>query len=148
MSKGEVVRVDPRPVTSTPRTIAVLSGDEECWGGVACDRRRPAEGAATVEEIRRAVCGRMPRARLPMGNILLRLAGDPQGMSSIQKSVRLPDELARMVRSWAEERGRPFSEVLRELLEEAVKMRRCPGIVFADGPSGRRARVAGTGLEV
>jgi len=27
-------------------------------------------------------------------------------------------------------------------------MRRCPGIVFADGPSGRRARIAGTGLEV
>ena len=27
-------------------------------------------------------------------------------------------------------------------------MRRCPGIVFADGVSGRRARIAGTGLEV
>lgn len=27
-------------------------------------------------------------------------------------------------------------------------MRRCPGILFADGPSGRRARVAGTRLEV
>lgn len=27
-------------------------------------------------------------------------------------------------------------------------MRRIPGIVFADGPTGRRARVAGTGLDV
>ena len=27
-------------------------------------------------------------------------------------------------------------------------MRRCPGIVFASGISGRRARVAGTGIEV
>jgi uncharacterized protein (DUF433 family) len=27
-------------------------------------------------------------------------------------------------------------------------MRRCPGIVFADGGSGRSARIAGTGLEV
>ncbi len=27
-------------------------------------------------------------------------------------------------------------------------MRRCPGIVFADGPTGRRARPAGTGHEV
>jgi uncharacterized protein (DUF433 family) len=27
-------------------------------------------------------------------------------------------------------------------------MRRCPGVVFADGPSGRRARIAGTGLDV
>lgn len=27
-------------------------------------------------------------------------------------------------------------------------MRRCPGITFADGPAGRRARIAGTGIEV
>ena len=27
-------------------------------------------------------------------------------------------------------------------------MRRCPGIGFADGPAGRRARVLGTGLDV
>lgn len=31
---------------------------------------------------------------------------------------------------------------------EAEKMARVPGIIFADGFSGRRARVAGTGLEV
>lgn len=31
---------------------------------------------------------------------------------------------------------------------EAEKMRRVPGIVFADGPTGRRARIAGTGIEV
>ena len=35
-----------------------------------------------------------------------------------------------------------------ELLSEAEKMARVPGITFADGPAGRRARVAGTGLEV
>jgi len=35
-----------------------------------------------------------------------------------------------------------------ELLAEAVKMRRCPGIVFADGPAGRRARLVGTGIEL
>jgi uncharacterized protein (DUF433 family) len=27
-------------------------------------------------------------------------------------------------------------------------MRRCPGILSADGPTGRRARIAGTGLDV
>ena len=32
--------------------------------------------------------------------------------------------------------------------EEAVRMRRVPGIVFSDGPAGRRATVAGTGLDV
>ena len=35
-----------------------------------------------------------------------------------------------------------------ETLTEEEKMRRVPGIVFADGPAGRRARVAGTGIEV
>jgi len=35
-----------------------------------------------------------------------------------------------------------------ELLAESVKVRRCPGVIFADGPSGRRARLAGTGLDV
>ena len=31
---------------------------------------------------------------------------------------------------------------------EAEKMRRVPGIVFADGPTGRRARITGTGIDV
>jgi len=35
-----------------------------------------------------------------------------------------------------------------EFLAESAKMRRCPGIVFADGATGRRARLAGTGLDV
>jgi uncharacterized protein (DUF433 family) len=41
-----------------------------------------------------------------------------------------------------------FSAVTKDLLSEAVKMRRCPGILFVDGVKGRRARIAGTGLEV
>jgi uncharacterized protein (DUF433 family) len=32
--------------------------------------------------------------------------------------------------------------------EEEVRMRRAPGIVFSDGPAGRRATVAGTGVDV
>jgi uncharacterized protein (DUF433 family) len=35
-----------------------------------------------------------------------------------------------------------------ELLSEAVRMRRVPGIAFVDGIVGRRAIIAGTGLEV
>jgi uncharacterized protein (DUF433 family) len=31
---------------------------------------------------------------------------------------------------------------------EAERMRRVPGIFFADGPVGRRARVTGTGIDV
>ena len=44
--------------------------------------------------------------------------------------------------------GRGFSAAANELLNEALRMRRCPGILFADGPTGRRARIAGTGLDV
>jgi uncharacterized protein (DUF433 family) len=39
-------------------------------------------------------------------------------------------------------------EVLRALVTEALKMRECPGIVFADGPAGRSAVIAGSGIEV
>ena len=34
------------------------------------------------------------------------------------------------------------------LLEEAIRMRCCPGIVFTSGPAGRRATVAGAGIDV
>lgn len=67
---------------------------------------------------------------------------------TVQKTLRIPAEVAREIQRLAEEAGRDFSSSANELLAEAVKMRRCPGIVFADGPAGRRARIAGTGLEV
>lgn len=35
-----------------------------------------------------------------------------------------------------------------ETLSEAERMRRVPGTIFVDGETGRRARVAGTGIEV
>ncbi|HEX9732824.1 MAG TPA: hypothetical protein VGG06_12660 [Thermoanaerobaculia bacterium] len=41
-----------------------------------------------------------------------------------------------------------FQEAASQLLAEALKMRRAPGVVFVDGPAGRRAVVAGTGLDV
>jgi len=38
--------------------------------------------------------------------------------------------------------------VAKELLDEGIKMYRCPGIVFNEGTGGRRARIAGAGIEV
>jgi uncharacterized protein (DUF433 family) len=69
-------------------------------------------------------------------------------MSAVQKSLRLSAETVREIDELAKERGEDFSATAKSLLEEAIKMRRCPGIVFASGVSGRRARVAGTGIEV
>jgi len=71
-----------------------------------------------------------------------------RAMASIQKCIRLPEATVREIESAASEAGRDFSSVARDLLVEAVKMKNCPGIIFADGPTGRRARVSGTGIDV
>lgn len=62
--------------------------------------------------------------------------------------IHLPDSLEREIAREAEERGKSWSELAEEMLEESVRMRRIPGIAFADGPAGRRAVLAGTGLDV
>ena len=69
-------------------------------------------------------------------------------MNTVQKSLRLPTETAHEIEKMAQETGRDFSAVTKDLLEESIKTRRCPGIVFADGVSGRCAKVAGSGLDV
>ena len=40
--------------------------------------------------------------------------------------------------------GQDVQSLVAEMVTEAIKMRRVPGIVFADGATGRRARVGGT----
>jgi len=69
-------------------------------------------------------------------------------MPGIQKSLRLPEKTLREIEQLAKETGRDFSTITKDLLMEAIKMRRCPGIIFAEGVSGRRAKVGGTGIEV
>ena len=69
-------------------------------------------------------------------------------MGTVQKSIRLPEEAIKEIEALASRTGRDFSGIARDLLVEAVKMRRCPGIIFSEGPSGRRARIAGTGIDV
>jgi uncharacterized protein (DUF433 family) len=69
-------------------------------------------------------------------------------MASIQKSMRIPEEIVAEIQGIAERSGKDFSTITKELLQEAIRMHRCPGIVFAEGVTGRRARIAGTGLEV
>lgn len=69
-------------------------------------------------------------------------------MVSVRKALRISEDMAREIERLAAEERRDWSAVVRNLLEEALRMRRHPGITFADGPSGRRARLAGTGLDV
>jgi uncharacterized protein (DUF433 family) len=69
-------------------------------------------------------------------------------MRAVQKSIRIPQETVKEIERISRESGLDFSSIAKDLLSEAIKMRRCPGIVFTDGVTGRRARIAGTGLEV
>ncbi len=70
-------------------------------------------------------------------------------MPTKTKSIRVPDDLLREIDAELQRCGTAeWSAGVIELLHEAISMRRAPGIVFADSPSGRRAVLAGTGLEV
>lgn len=69
-------------------------------------------------------------------------------MKTSVKSVRISDATARDIEQLRRGRRATFSSLASELIAEAAKARRCPGVVFADGPSGRRARIEGTGIEV
>ena len=69
-------------------------------------------------------------------------------VATVQKSLRMPKDMAKPIEGMAKACGRDFSSMVNELVSEAIKMRCCPGIIFVDGPSGRRAHLAGTGLDV
>jgi uncharacterized protein (DUF433 family) len=69
-------------------------------------------------------------------------------MATVQKSIRIQEKTLKEIEKISKDSGREFSAITNELLEEALKMKRCPGIVFTLGTTGRRARIAGTGIEV
>jgi len=69
-------------------------------------------------------------------------------MPTVQKSLRLSDAVVHEINEIAKSTRKDFTSVTNDLLEEALRAHRCPGIVFSEGVSGRRARIAGTGIEV
>ncbi|MGH7433123.1 MAG: hypothetical protein ACREJL_05160, partial [Candidatus Methylomirabilales bacterium] len=69
-------------------------------------------------------------------------------MATPTKTLRLRPRLRVAIERMAKRMRRSFSEVTQDLIEEALRMRECPGIYFADEPAGREAKVAGTGLAV
>jgi uncharacterized protein (DUF433 family) len=64
------------------------------------------------------------------------------------KTIRLRPGLRAEIERLARCTRRSFSEVAQTLLEEAIRVQACPGIYFADEPTGRVAKVSGTGLAV
>lgn len=57
-------------------------------------------------------------------------------------SLRLPDELRARLETESLRVSSPVASLAVALLDEGLKMRRFPGIVFRDGPTGRRAGLA------
>ncbi len=62
--------------------------------------------------------------------------------------MRLRRSIRHSLELWAERAHRSVSEVTQELIEEGIRMRECPGVYFAPEPTGRTAKIAGTGLAV
>jgi len=69
-------------------------------------------------------------------------------MATPKKMLRLRPQLRAEIDRIARRTRRSFSEVTQDLIEEALRMRECPGIYFANEPSGREAKVSGTGLGI
>lgn len=69
-------------------------------------------------------------------------------MTTPTMTLRLRPQLRAEIDRIARRSRRTFSEVTQDLIEEALRMRECPGIYFADEAGGREAKVAGSGLGV
>ncbi|MBI4863635.1 MAG: hypothetical protein HY815_25755 [Candidatus Riflebacteria bacterium] len=69
-------------------------------------------------------------------------------MASPTTTLRLRPELREQITRLARRHRRSFSEVVQNLLDEALRLRSCAGIYFSDEPTGRVAKVVGTGLAV
>lgn len=58
-------------------------------------------------------------------------------------SIRFADDLAARLRRRRARSGEPTSGLVARLVDEGMRMEDHPGIVFRDGPAGRRAGLAG-----
>lgn len=68
---------------------------------------------------------------------------------STARGVRVPADLQQEIEREMDRREvGEWSTMVVELLREAIRARRAPGVVFVDGATGRRPVVAGSGLEV
>jgi uncharacterized protein (DUF433 family) len=74
--------------------------------------------------------------------------GSSRAEPRVLTTMRLRKSLRRELDAAAARSRRSVADVTQELLDEALRMRQCPGIYFADEPSGRTAKIGGTGLGV
>ncbi|MGI8685574.1 MAG: hypothetical protein ACR2MO_10895 [Acidimicrobiales bacterium] len=58
-------------------------------------------------------------------------------------SIRFPDPVAARLRRRSSRSGEAVSGIVVRLVDEGMRMEDHPGVVFRDGPAGRRAGLAG-----
>jgi len=58
-------------------------------------------------------------------------------------SMRMKDSLASELEAESRRTGEPKSRLAQRLVEEGLRMQAHPGIIFRDGPAGRRPAVVG-----
>jgi uncharacterized protein (DUF433 family) len=82
-------------------------------------------------------------------SVVSRKEAKPRGQEPrVLTTMRLRRSLRKDLETTAERTRRSVADVAQELLDEALRMRQCPGIYFSDEPSGRTAKIGGTGLGV
>jgi uncharacterized protein (DUF433 family) len=87
---------------------------------------------------------RVQKRRAADGSDVKRGGQEPRVLTT----MRLRRSLRKDLETTAARTRRSVADVAQELLDEALRMRQCPGIYFADEPSGRTAKIGGTGLAV
>jgi hypothetical protein len=66
----------------------------------------------------------------------------PDSSSPKPFSIRLSERALARLDAGARRRGEPKARTAERLIDEGLRMEEHPGIVFRDGPSGRRAALA------
>lgn len=59
------------------------------------------------------------------------------------QAIRIESETLRSLRERSEQSGEPIVRLAQRYIDEGMRIDRHPGIVFRDGPAGRRAVVVG-----
>lgn len=59
-----------------------------------------------------------------------------------QLSARMDEAVLARLETLSKREGQPRSRVAEQLIDEGIRMREFPGIVFRSGPAGRRAALA------
>jgi hypothetical protein len=59
------------------------------------------------------------------------------------QAIRIESETLELLRELSVQRGLPIVQLAKRYIDEGIQVDRHPGIIFREGPAGRRAVVAG-----